>query len=136
LAHRPGPPPCGRRVSEDESMYNFNYHRPASLEEAAKLLAGAEMGKLLAGGHTLLPTLKQRLAQPSDLIDLSGIAELTGISEAGGGIVVGAMTSRADVAGSDLVRSRIPALASLAGGIGDAQVRHRGTIGGSVANAD
>ncbi|SMF77831.1 carbon-monoxide dehydrogenase medium subunit [Tistlia consotensis] len=117
-------------------MYDFTYHRPSSLEEAAKLLAGAEDGKILAGGHTLLPTLKQRLAQPSDLIDLSGIKELKGISEAGGAVVVGAMTPHGDVADSSVVKARIPALAHLASDIGDAQVRHRGTIGGSIANAD
>lgn len=117
-------------------MYNFTYHRPSSLEEAAQILASAEEGTLLAGGHTLLPTLKQRLAQPSDLVDLSGIAELKGISEAGGAIVIGAMTPHAEVNRSELVKSKIPALSHLASDIGDAQVRHRGTIGGSIANAD
>ncbi len=117
-------------------MYDFNYHRPSSLEEAAKILAGAEEGIPLAGGHTLLPTLKQRLAQPSDVVDLSGIAELKGISEAGNAVVVGAMTPHAEVNRSQVVRSRIPALAHMASDIGDSQVRHRGTIGGSIANAD
>lgn len=117
-------------------MYDFNYHRPSSIEEAAKILAGAEEGKLLAGGHTLLPTLKQRLAQPSDIVDLSGIAELKGIGEAGGAVVVGAMTPHAEVQRSQVVRSKIPALAHMASDIGDSQVRHRGTIGGSIANAD
>lgn len=117
-------------------MYDFTYHRPSSLEEAVKLLSGAEDGKILAGGHTLLPTLKQRLAQPSDLIDLSAIKELKGISEAGGAIVVGAMTPHGDVADSATVKAKIPALAHLASDIGDSQVRHRGTIGGSIANAD
>jgi carbon-monoxide dehydrogenase medium subunit len=117
-------------------MYDFTYHRPSSVEEAAKILAGAEDGKLLAGGHTLLPTLKQRLAQPSDIVDLSAIAELKGITESGNAVVIGAMTPHGDVHRSELVRSRIPALAHMASDIGDSQVRHRGTIGGSVANAD
>ncbi|MEX0758855.1 MAG: xanthine dehydrogenase family protein subunit M, partial [Tistlia sp.] len=117
-------------------MYDFTYHRPSSIEEAAKLLAGAEDGKLLAGGHTLLPTLKQRLAQPSDVVDLAGIAELKGISEAGGALLVGAMTTHGEVHRSELVRAKIPALAHMASDIGDSQVRHRGTLGGSIANAD
>ena len=117
-------------------MYAFSYHKPASLDEAAKLLSGAEDGKLMAGGQTYIPTLKQRLAQPSDVIDLGGIAELSGIKEEGGGITVGATTRHAEVANSALVRSVIPALADLAEGIGDPQVRNRGTIGGSIANND
>lgn len=117
-------------------MYDFTYHRPSSVEEAAKILSGAEEGKLLAGGHTLLPTLKQRLAQPSDIVDLSAIAELKGITESGNAVVIGAMTPHGEVQRSELVRSRIPALAHMASDIGDSQVRHRGTIGGSVANAD
>jgi carbon-monoxide dehydrogenase medium subunit len=117
-------------------MYNFNYHRPTSVAEAAALLAQNEDAKLMAGGHTYIPTLKQRLAQPSDLIDLGAIAELKGIKEEAGGITVGAMTRHADVAASPLVQRLIPALASLAEGIGDPQVRHRGTIGGSISNND
>ena len=117
-------------------MYDFTHHRPSSVEDAASALAGASDGMLLAGGHTLLPTMKQRLASPSDLIDLSGIAELKGIRRDGDAIVVGAMTPHADVAASDEVKSAIPALASLAEGIGDPQVRNRGTIGGSIANND
>jgi carbon-monoxide dehydrogenase medium subunit len=85
---------------------------------------------------TLIPTLKQRLASPSDLIDLGGISELSGISEKGGAIVIGATTTHAEVAASKTVKSKIPALAALAEGIGDPQVRHRGTIGGSIANND
>ena len=117
-------------------MYEFSYHRPASVADAATLLASHEEAKLLAGGQTYLPTLKQRLAQPSDLIDLGGIAELKGIKEEGGGITIGAMTRHADVAHSELVKRVIPALAALAELIGDPAVRNRGTIGGSISNND
>jgi carbon-monoxide dehydrogenase medium subunit len=117
-------------------MYAFEYHRPSSLAEVASLLKAKGEAKLLAGGHTLLPTLKQRLAQPSDLIDLAGIAELKGIRQEGGRLVLGAMTKHAEVAASNTVKSMIPALAYLAAHIGDAQVRNRGTIGGSIANND
>ncbi len=117
-------------------MYNFDYHRPASLAEAASALQGADEAKLLAGGQTLLATMKQRLASPSDLIDLSGVGELKGISVEGDSLVIGAMTTHAEVAKSDAVKGFCAALAKLAGGIGDPQVRHRGTIGGSIANAD
>lgn len=117
-------------------MYEFNVRKPGSVDLAVSALTSAEDGKLLAGGQTLLPTLKQRLASPSDLVDLSEVAELKGISEEGGGIKIGAMTTHAEVAASEAVRSQIPALAHLAGHIGDPQVRNRGTIGGSIANAD
>jgi carbon-monoxide dehydrogenase medium subunit len=117
-------------------MYEFNYQRAASLADAVKALGAAEDAKLLAGGMTLVPTMKQRLAAPSDLIDLNGIGELSGIAREGDDLVIGAMTRHADVAASDAVRSAIPALADLAEGIGDPQVRNRGTLGGSVANAD
>jgi len=117
-------------------MYEFNYHRPSSIDEARKLLADCDDPKIVAGGMTLLPTMKMRLAAPSDLIDLSDVKSLSGISDDGDTITVGAMTCHADVAHSDVVRSAIPALAELAGVIGDPQVRHRGTIGGSVANSD
>ena len=117
-------------------MHDFEYHRPASVGDAAGLLAGKGEAKIVAGGMTLIPTLKQRLAQPSDLIDLGGIAELKGVKVEGGGITIGAMTPHADVAGSADVRKTIPALAQLAGGIGDPLVRNRGTIGGSIANSD
>jgi carbon-monoxide dehydrogenase medium subunit len=115
-------------------MHNFSYQRPASLAEAAKLLSGE--AKLLAGGMTLLPTLKQRLAQPSALVDLGSVAELKGIKAEGGGLTIGAMTTHAEVAHSAEVKRTIPALAVLAEGIGDPQVRNRGTIGGSISNAD
>ena len=117
-------------------MYDFNYHRPTSLDEAKKLLSNNEDAKAIAGGMTMLPTMKMRLAQPSDLVDLSGIESLQGISDDGDAIVIGAMTRHADVAASEIVRSQIPALADLAGTIGDAQVRNRGTLGGSISNSD
>ena len=117
-------------------MYEFNYHRPGTLEAAAAALAAADDGELLAGGQTLIPTLKQRLASPSDVVDLGAIAGLDGVRREGDAIVVGAMTCHADVASSPEVKGAIPALASLADGIGDPQVRNCGTIGGSIANAD
>lgn len=117
-------------------MYAFDYHKPGSLADVQSALAGAEDGKLMAGGQTLIPTLKQRLASPSAVIDLSGVSDLRGVRQEGDAVVIGAMTRHADVAGSDVVNSRIPALARLAGGIGDPQVRNRGTIGGSIANND
>jgi aerobic carbon-monoxide dehydrogenase medium subunit len=117
-------------------MYDFEYHKPSSLADALKALGSAEDAKLMAGGMTLIPTLKQRLARPSDVIDLGKIAELQGIKRDGGAVVIGAMTKHADVAGSEIVRGAIPALAKLADNIGDAQVRNRGTIGGSIANND
>ncbi len=117
-------------------MYNFNYHCPATLQEAESIYAKSEDPMFLAGGHTLLPTMKQRLNAPSDLIDLAGVPELAGISRDGDVLRIGAYTRHAEVAASDIVRSSIPALADLARGIGDAQVRNRGTMGGSVANND
>jgi aerobic carbon-monoxide dehydrogenase medium subunit len=117
-------------------MYNFEYQRAQSVADAAKALSGKEEAKLLAGGMTLIPTLKQRLAKPSDLIDLGRIAELKGIKREGNAVVIGAMTRHVEVATSDVVKSAIPALAHLAEGIGDPQVRNRGTIGGSIANND
>jgi len=117
-------------------MYEFNYQRPNSLSEAVDAIKSADEGQALAGGQTLLPTLKQRLANPSDLVDLAGIGELKGISADGGNMVIGAMTRHADVAASAEIQARIPALAALAGDIGDRQVRNRGTLGGSIANND
>jgi aerobic carbon-monoxide dehydrogenase medium subunit len=117
-------------------MYNFEYHSPSSLQDAAALLQKSEDAKLMAGGMTLIPTLKQRLAQVSDLVDLAKVADLRGIKRDGANLVVGAMTKHAEVAESDVVKGAIPALAALADGIGDPQVRNRGTIGGSIANAD
>ena len=117
-------------------MYDFNYHRPTSIDEAKQILSSCEDAMLVAGGMTLLPTMKMRLARPSDLVDLSAIDGLDDISDNGDAIVIGAMTRHADVASSDVVRNAIPALADLADSIGDAQVRNRGTIGGSLANSD
>ncbi len=117
-------------------MHDFTYHRPTSLADAAKALGGASEAKIIAGGMTLVPTMKQRLASPSDLIDLAGIAELKGIKLEGNTVTIGAMTTHAEVADSADVKKAIPALAALAEGIGDPQVRHRGTIGGSISNND
>ncbi len=117
-------------------MYAFEYKKPTSLAEAAQLLGGDEDAKLMAGGQTFIPTLKQRLAQPTAVIDLAAIGELKGIKEEAGGVTIGAMTPHADVAGSDVVKRVIPSLAAVAEGIGDPQVRNRGTLGGSIANND
>jgi carbon-monoxide dehydrogenase medium subunit len=117
-------------------MYDFQYHRPKSVADAVAALKKASDGKLIAGGQTLLPTLKQRLAQPSDLVDLSGVAELRGIKVEGNAVVIGAMAKHAEVAASAEVQKAIPALAMLASEIGDAQVRNLGTLGGSIANSD
>ena len=117
-------------------MYAFTYHRPKSVADAVALLGQFEDPKLLGGGQTLLPTLKQRLARPSDLIDLGQIPELQGIREEAGGLTIGAFTRHAEVAHSETVQRVIPALASLAEGIGDRQVRNMGTLGGSICNAD
>jgi len=117
-------------------MYSFDYKSPSSLSEAVQMLQSSDDGMLLAGGHTLLPTMKQRLASASDLIDLSGLSELRGISVSGDRVTIGAMTTHAEVAASADVRNSIPALAELANHIGDPQVRNKGTIGGSVANSD
>jgi carbon-monoxide dehydrogenase medium subunit len=117
-------------------MYAFEYHRPTSVDEAAKLLGKSEDASPLAGGQTLLQTLRQRLAQPTDIVDLRGVSELRGIQADGNRVVIGAMTPHNEVAHSDEVRKAIPALAVLAEGIGDHQVRNVGTIGGSIANSD
>lgn len=117
-------------------MYAFEYHRPTSLADAVAALSANEDAKALAGGMTLLPTMKQRLASPTDLIDLSGIADLVGISRDGNSVVIGAMTTHAAVHASPVVKDAIPTLSELANGIGDAQVRNRGTAGGSIANND
>jgi aerobic carbon-monoxide dehydrogenase medium subunit len=117
-------------------MYAFEYHRPTSLSEVTSLLGSKPEAKLLAGGHTLIPTLKQRLAQPSDLIDLGRVQELKGIREEGGRLVIGAMSTHGEVMRSEVVRRVIPGLADLAGWVGDAQVKNLGTIGGSIANND
>jgi len=117
-------------------MHDFNYQKASSVADAASKLGAASDGKLLAGGMTLLATMKQRLASPSDLIDLGKVAELKGITVAGGTVTIGAMTTHNEVASSAEVKKAIPALAKLAGTIGDPAVRYRGTIGGSIANSD
>ena len=117
-------------------MYDFEYHRAASVDDAKSKFGGADDARYMAGGMTLLPVLKQRLDQPSDLVDLGDLDDLRGISEDGGNVVIKAMTVHHAVNTSDLVRSKIPALAHLAGTIGDPMVRNRGTIGGSLANND
>lgn len=116
-------------------MQAMTYIRPANLAEAARALASGD-ASLIAGGQTLIPVIKQRLARPASLVDLGAIPELKGIRREGGALVIGATVTHADVASNVEVRSSIPALAKLASGIGDPQVRHRGTIGGSVANND
>jgi aerobic carbon-monoxide dehydrogenase medium subunit len=116
-------------------MENFNYHRPSSVEGAVKLLKDSPDAKLLAGGMTIIPTMKQRLASPSDVIDLTGLG-LSGISVEGDSVTVKACTTHAEVAASGDIRNAIGALADVAAHIGDPHVRNRGTIGGSVANND
>lgn len=116
-------------------MYAFSFERPSSVADAAKAAASGGV-KVLAGGQTLLASMKLRLASPEKLVDLGGIAELAGVRREGNSIVIGAMTRHADVAGDPQVRAALPALAGLAGGIGDRQVRAMGTLGGSVANND
>jgi carbon-monoxide dehydrogenase medium subunit len=117
-------------------MYDFAYHRPKTLADAVNGLKGKPDGKAMAGGMTLIPTLKQRLAKPSDVVDLADLKELAGVKADASGVTIGAMTRHADVASSSDVKSAIPALADLASHIGDPAVRNRGTLGGSVANND
>ncbi|MFN7086531.1 MAG: FAD binding domain-containing protein [Burkholderiales bacterium] len=117
-------------------MYPFNYVKADTLAEAGALLAANPEAKLLAGGMTLIPTMKTRLARPSHLIDIAGLAELAGIGEHGNSLVIGAAVRYREIAASAVVKKTIPALARLAAVIGDPQVRNCGTIGGSVANND
>jgi len=118
-------------------MYAFDYVRPATLADALKAIGSGEEARPLAGGQTLIPTIKQRLAMPAWLVDLAGIAELKGIAREGSNAIsIGAMTTHAEVAGNADIKASIPALAHLAGHIGDPAVRSAGTIGGSVANND
>src|SRR6202166_3621545 len=117
-------------------MYETIYHRPSSVDEAAALFAKGSESKYLAGGHTLIPVMKQRLAAPSDVIDLGRIKELVGIDVSADALTIKAATTHYDVAGSGPVQKAIPALAHLASLIGDPAVRYRGTIGGSIANND
>ena len=117
-------------------MYATNYHRASSVEDAVKLATANDEAKYISGGQTLLPTMKQRLAAPSDLVDLRHIASMKGISVSGGSIRIGAATPHADVASSSEIASACPGLAHLAAHIGDPHVRNMGTIGGSIANND
>ena len=117
-------------------MYAFTFHRPTTVRQAVNLLAKNQEAKLLAGGHSLIPVMKQRLAGPPMLIDLSKVDGLAGIELKGRSIVIGAMTRHVDVANSPVVQETLPALASVPASIGDPHVRHLGTIGGSIANND
>jgi aerobic carbon-monoxide dehydrogenase medium subunit len=117
-------------------MHAFEYHRPSSTKDALALGSNKEEARYLAGGQSLVQAMKLRLSSPTDLIDLGTIKELVGIKVSGSAVEIGAMTRHADVAGSKEVQKAIPALAMLAGIIGDRQVRHMGTIGGSLANSD
>lgn len=115
----------------------FDYRRPTSLAEAALLLAAhADDAKILAGGHSLVPMMKLRLANPTLLIDIGRLSELSGIREQSGTLIIGAGVTHYAVAASALVQRRCPLLAETAAAIGDVQVRNRGTIGGSLAHAD
>jgi len=117
-------------------MYAFTFHRPQTVRQAAGLLTKNEEAKLLAGGQTLLPTMKLRLAGPPQIVDMTLIEGLSGIELSGRSLTVGAMTRHYEVNASPVVQQEVPVLAKLAGMIGDPAVRHRGTIGGSVANND
>ena len=129
-------------------MYETNFHKAATAQDAAAILTKSDDGKILAGGQTLIPTMKQRLAAPSDLIDLSQVSALRGVTitkrkkmgimkaEGGETITIGAMTTHSEVAGDVELMKVCPVICGLAGNIGDPAVRHRGTIGGSVANND
>ncbi|HMM93186.1 FAD binding domain-containing protein [Bradyrhizobium sp.] len=117
-------------------MYETNYHRASSVDEATTLFAKGKEAKYLAGGQTLLPVMKQRLASPSDVIDLAKIKDLVGCLGTTSGIEIKAATTHYDVSQDATVRKAIPALCTLASQIGDPAVRHRGTIGGSLANND
>ena len=117
-------------------MYETTYHRPSSVDEAAALFAKGKEAKYLAGGHTLIPVMKQRLAAPSDVIDIAGIKDMVGVEASADTLTVKAATPHYDVASSGAAQKAIPALAHLASLIGDPAVRHRGTIGGSIANND
>ena len=114
----------------------LTYHRAGSVAEAVQLLSDNEGAKLLAGGHSLLPLMKLRLAAPAVLVDIGRIEALKGVSASGGGITIGALTTHAEIASSDLVRQHAPVLAEAAALVGDPAVRNRGTIGGSVSHAD
>src|SRR5688500_17276410 len=133
---RPAP---GGRVGRNQqgvsSMKEFNYHRPTKAAEAVSLIKKARNGKLMSGGMTLIPTMKQGLASPSDIIDLGGVKN-SGITATAGKVSIKAGTTHTQVAESDALKKTLPALATVAGGIGDPHVRNKGTIGGSIANND
>lgn len=117
-------------------MYSFDYHRPKSIRQAVKVFDKADDPMYMGGGMTLIPTMKQRLAAPTDVIDLSVLDELTGIESRDDHVIIGALTTHNQVAESDTVLASLPVLAEVAQSIGDNQVRNRGTLGGSVANSD
>ena len=117
-------------------MHAFEYHRPSSTKDAVSLASNKTEGRYLAGGQSLVQAMKLRLSSPSDLIDINSLNDLAGIKVSGSTLEIGAMTRHADVAASAAVQKAIPALAALAGLIGDRQVRHMGTLGGSLANSD
>jgi aerobic carbon-monoxide dehydrogenase medium subunit len=117
-------------------MYAFDFQRPTTLRQVASLLAKSEEAKLLAGGHSLIPVMKLRLAAPKTIIDLSQVKELSGIELKGRSVVIGAMTKHREVARSPIVQEAMPGLAAVPDSIGDPHVRNRGTIGGSIANND
>jgi len=117
-------------------MHHTHYHRPASINEAVKLMGEHPDDKVLAGGQSTLPSMKLGLLAPEGFIDLGGVAELKGIRVEGASVRIGAMTTHSAVAASKDVQAMLPALAILAGGIGDRAVRNRGTIGGSLAHSD
>jgi aerobic carbon-monoxide dehydrogenase medium subunit len=117
-------------------MYETIYHRPSSVDEAVALFGKGKEAKYLSGGQTLIPVMKQRLASPSDVIDLGKIKELVGVEVSGDTVTIKGATTHYDVATDGAVQKAIPALAHLASVIGDPAVRHRGTIGGSLANND
>ena len=117
-------------------MHAFQYHRPSSTKDAVSLATSKGEGRYLAGGQSLVQAMKLRLTSPSDLIDLGTIRDLSGIKASGSSVEIGAMTRHAEVASSSEVKKAIPSLAALAAMIGDRQVRHMGTIGGSLANSD
>ena len=117
-------------------MYETNYHRPSSVDDAVALFKNGSDSKYLAGGHTLLPVMKQRLARPSDVIDLAKIPALIGVSVAGDALVIKAATTYYDIMTSKDAAKAIPAIVHLTSVLGDPAVRYRGTIGGSIANND
>ena len=117
-------------------MYETKYHKASSVDEAVSLMGAADDGKLLSGGQTLLPTMKAHLAAPSDLVDVSGIAEINGVSVRDNVISIGATTTHAEVAGNVALQNACAAVTDLAANIGDPAVRHMGTLGGSIANND